>query len=167
MQDSDLKRILAKIRQKQFRFLAAGENGRVYEVDDEDVVFKITKEQDEYAVAERIVNRYSDFTTFIPVYWVDGKNMYIMANAEPISGDMRGKIDAFMQDFYGFARERGGEVSIFEFANEADIDAILQNFIMALQADVEKLDIPEFELDMDFRADNVMQWNGKLVLVDW
>ena len=168
MSEKDLNRCLEKIRNKQFRFIAAGDNGRVYEIDGEDKTFKITKEQDEYEVADIIVNRYNEFTTFIPVYYVDGKNMYIMANASELPIRIKKTIDMFMQDFALFAREEGGEVSIFDFISETDnLDPILDNFLNALYEDVKKLDIPDFDLDIDFRSDNIMMWNGKMVMVDW
>lgn len=168
MSDSDINRCLDKIKNKQFKIIGAGDNGRVYEIDGEDKVFKITKEQDEYEVAERIVNQSDKFTTFIPVYYVNGTDMYIMANAEQLSGRMKQEVDSFMQEFNSFAREQGGEVSIFEFVQQTDsVNAQLDNFLNALQRDVERLDIPEFELDIDFRSDNLMTWNGKMVLVDW
>lgn len=168
MSESDLKRCLDKIRNKQFRLIGAGDNGRVYEIDGEDKTFKITKEQDEYEVADIIVNRYNEFTTFIPVYYVDGKNMYIMANASELPIRIKKSIDMFMQDFAVFARGEGGEVSIFDFINETDsIDPMLDNFLNALQSDIEKLNIPEFDLDLDFRSENIMMWNGNMVMVDW
>jgi len=168
MSEQDLNRCLDKIRNKQFRLIGAGDNGRVYEIDGEDKTFKITKEQDEYEVADIIVNRYNEFTTFIPVYYVDGKNMYIMANASELPVRIKKSIDMFMQDFASFARDEGGEVSIFDFTQETDnLDPILDNFLNALQSDVQKLNIPEFDLDLDFRSDNVMMWNGKMVMVDW
>ena len=168
MSESDLKRCLDKIRNKQFRFIAAGDNGRVYEIDGEDKAFKITQERDEYEVADIIVNRYNEFTTFIPVYYVDGKNMYIMANASDLPVRIKKSIDLFMEDCASFARSEGGEVSIFDFIEETDnLDPLLDNFLNALQADVAKLNIPEFELDLDFRSDNIMMWNGKMVMVDW
>ena len=168
MSEKDLDRCLDKIQNKQFRFIAAGDNGRVYEIDGEDKTFKITKEQDEYEVADIIVNRYNEFTTFIPVYYVDGKNMYIMANASELSIRIKKSIDMFMQDFANFARDEGGEVSVFDFISETDsLDPILDNFLNALYEDVKKLNIPEFDLDIDFRSDNIMMWNGKMVMVDW
>ena len=168
MSESDLKRCLDKIRNKQFRLIGAGDNGRVYEINGEDKTFKITKEQDEYEVADIIVNRYNEFTTFIPVYYVDGKNMYIMANASELPIRIKKSIDMFMQDFAVFARDEGGEVSIFDFINETDsIDPMLDNFLNALQSDIEKLNIPEFDLDLDFRSENIMMWNGNMVMVDW
>lgn len=168
MSDKDLTRCLDKIRNKQFRLIGAGDNGRVYEIDGEDKVFKITKEQDEYEVANVIVDRYNEFTTFIPVYYVDGKNMYIMANASPLPIHIKKSIDMFMQDFAAFARDEGGEVSIFDFIAETDsIDPMLDNFLNALKIDVDKLNIPEFDLDLDFRSDNIMLWNEKMVMVDW
>ena len=152
MSENDLNRCLDKIRNKQFRLIGAGDNGRVYEIDGEDKAFKVTKEQDEYEVADIIVNRYNDFTTFIPVYYVDGKDMYIMANASELPIRIKKSIDMFMQDFASFARDEGGEVSVFDFIDETDnLDPMLDNFLNALQSDVNKLNIPEFELDIDFR----------------
>jgi hypothetical protein len=168
MSENDLNRCLDKIRNKQFRLIGAGDNGRVYEIDGEDKAFKVTKEQDEYEVADIIVNRYNEFTTFIPVYYVDGKNMYIMANASELPIRIKKSIDMFMQDFASFARDEGGEVSVFDFIDETDnLDPMLDNFLNALQSDVNKLNIPEFELDIDFRSENIMMWNGKMVMVDW
>ena len=168
LSESDIQRCLDKIQQKQFRLIGAGDNGRVYEIDGEDKVFKITKERDEYEVANIIVNRYTEFTTFIPVYYVDRKNMYIMANASELSIRLKKEIDMFMQDFASFARDEGGEVSIFDFLPDAgDLNPIVDNFLNALKADIDKLQISEFDLDLDFRSDNVMMWDGNLVLVDW
>jgi len=168
LSESDLQRCLSKIQNKQFRLIGSGDNGRVYEIDGEDKVFKITKERDEYEVANIIVDRYTEFTTFIPVYYVDGKNMYIMANASELPIRVKKTIDMFMQDYAVFAREEGGEVSIFDFISETDsVDPMIANFLNALKTDVAKLNIPEFDLDLDFRSDNVMMWSGNLVLVDW
>lgn len=164
----DIQQCLDKIQRKEFRLIGAGDNGRVYEIDGEDKVFKITKEQDEYAVAERIVDRYKDFTCFIPVYYVDGKNMYIMANAEPLPDTIKQTIDSFMRKYAAFARKNGGEVSVFDFIAETPAtDPVLDNFLNTLQIEVEKLNIPDIELDLDFRSDNIMIWNGNMVLVDW
>lgn len=168
LSEADIQRCLTKIQQKQFRLIGAGDNGRVYEIDGEDKVFKITKEQDEYEVASIIVNRYNEFTTFIPVYYVDGKNMYIMANASEIPTRLKKEIDLFLQDFAVFARGEGGEVSIFDFLPDAgSINPMIDNFLTSLKTDIDKLQIPEFELDLDFRSDNIMIWNGNMVLVDW
>ena len=166
--DSDIQQCLDKIKNKQFRFLGQGDNGRVYEIDGEDKVFKITKERDEYAVAERIVNQYDKYTTFIPVYYVDGKNMFIMANASKLPTRVARAVDLFMDDFAQFARAEGGEVSIFEFMQQTDaIDPVIDNFLNALHADVKKISIPELDLDLDFRSENIMIWNGNMVMVDW
>lgn len=168
MSERDIDRCLEKIRNKQFRMIGAGDNGRVYEIDGEDKVFKITQERDEYEVADIIVNRYNEFTTFIPVYYVDGKNMYIMSNASELPIRIKKSLDMFMGDFGSFARNEGGEVSIFDFVAETDnLDPIIDNFLNSLQSDIAKLDIPEFELDIDFRSENIMMWNGKMVMVDW
>ena len=94
--------------------------------------------------------------------------MYIMANADRLPQSMRREVDSFMRDFSAYARENGGEVSIFDFIQETEIkNQQLNNFLNALQVDIDKLNIPEFDLDLDFRSDNLMIWNGNLVLVDW
>lgn len=169
--DTELSRLLAKIKNKQFRLLGAGDNGRVYEIDGEDRVFKITRERDEFEVAKVIVGRWTEFTTFVPVYYVDEKqSMYIMANANSISAETRTMITAFLRDFAQYAREQGGEVSIFEYLDNdgaRNIPTKLVNFLRALQQDILRTGIVEFDLDLDFSADNVMVWNNKMVLVDW
>jgi hypothetical protein len=168
MTESDVNRCLTKIKNKQFKLIGAGDNGRVYEIDGEDKVFKITKEQDEYAVADIIVNRYTEFTTFIPVYYVNGRDMYIMSMAEELNGKQRVMINRFIVDYKNYAREQGGEVSIFDFMSVTDsIDPQLDNFLNALQVDVEKLNIEDLDLDLDFKTDNIMIYNGKMVMVDW
>ena len=168
MSERDIQRCLNKIKNSEFQIIGAGDNGRVYEINGEDKVFKITKEQDEYEVASIIVNRYNEFTTFIPVYYVDGKNMYIMANASEIPTRLKKEIDLFLQDFAVFARGEGGEVTIFDFLPDAgSINPMIDNFLTSLKNDIDKLQIPEFELDLDFRSDNIMIWNGNMVLVDW
>jgi hypothetical protein len=169
--DDELQRLLDKIKNKQFRFLGSGDNGRVYEIDGEDRCFKITQERDEFEVAKVIVGRWTEFTTFIPVYYVnEEKHLYIMANAEPVSDSVKVMIEKFLQGFTQYARSLGGEVSIFEYLDNdgaRNTDLKLVNFLRALQQDVERTGIAEFDLDLDFNADNVMMWDNKIVLVDW
>jgi hypothetical protein len=171
LSDSEKTRLLDKIKNKQFRLIGGGDNGRVYEIDGEDKVFKITTERDEFEVATIIVNRSAEFTCFIPVYYVsDQEQMYIMSNAETLPDSDRINIDSFVEQFKQFARSEGGEVSIFDFLDAdgaRNTDVTLVNFIRALKRDVDKLGIPEFDLDLDFGSSNMMLWNNKLVLVDW
>lgn len=168
--DSDIKRILDKIQNKQFKLFGQGDNGRVYEIDGEDKLFKITTEREEYRVAETIVGRHSEFTTFIPVYYVNENNMYIMAKADELSGKQQLSIDRFIEQYKLYAREQGGEVSIFEYLDAEggrETDVLLVNFLRALQRDIQKTGIADLDLDLDFKTDNVMRWNGKLVMIDW
>lgn len=170
MTDSDLTRILAKIQNKQFALFGQGDNGRVYEIEGEDKLFKITTEKEEYRVAEVIVNRYAEFTTFIPVYYVDGNNMYIMAKASELSSKQKFAIDQFIINYKTYAQEEGGEVSIFDYLDAEggrETNMQLVNFLRAMQRDIQKTDIPDLDLDLDFKTDNVMIWNGKLVMIDW
>jgi hypothetical protein len=166
----DIKFALTQIQQKKFRLLGAGDNGRVYEIDDTDLVFKITSEPAEYEIATKIVNRAATFSTFIPIFYVDGKNMYIMNNADELPGTTRMDIDRYMQDYKAYARSEGGEVSVFDFLQVCDRTAYSQiviNFLDALQADIRKLNIADIELELDFNTGNIMTWNGSLVMVDW
>jgi len=169
LEESDVNRLLDKIKDKQFKFFAQGDNGRVYEIDGEDKLFKISKSQDELDVASIIVGRSSEFSTFIPVYYFKD-NMFIMSKATTLSNNIKQSISVFIDKFKQFAREEGGEVSIFDFL-DADgarlTDVKIVNFLRALQQDINKMGINELELDLDFRVENVMMWNNNLVMVDW
>lgn len=171
LSENEINRLLDKIKNKQFRFIGSGDNGRVYEIDGEDKVFKVTTERDEYEVAKIITGRWNEFTTFIPVYYVNDKeHMFIMANADILAESDKQMIDDFMKRYGNFARAEGGEVSIFDFLDAdgaRDTDVKLVNYLRALQRDVQKTGISEFDLDLDFRSENLMLWNGKMVLVDW
>lgn len=170
MSEDDVKRILEKIRKKQFLLFGQGDNGRVYEIAGEDKLFKITTETEEYRVAETIVGRTTEFTTFIPVYYVDGRNMYIMAKANDLSTKQKINIDQFILKYKTYAQDQGGEVSIFDYLDAdggRDVDMQLVNFLRALQRDIQKTGIEDLDLDLDFKTDNVMIWNNKLVMIDW
>jgi hypothetical protein len=171
--DSDFSRMREKIQNKEFRFVGQGDNGRVYEIDGEDKVFKLTTDAQEYEVAEVIVGRESEFSTFIAVHYVGklgSEQMFIMSKASELSGNDKNAIDLFMQGFKTYAYEQGGEVSIFDYLDAdgaRDADTELVNFLRALQTDIAKTGIEDLELDLDFKTDNVMRWQGRLVLVDW
>jgi hypothetical protein len=171
LSDNEINRLLDKIKNKQFRFIGSGDNARIYEIDGEDKVFKVTTERDEFEVASIIVGRWSEFTTFIPVYYVnDREHMFIVANADILPDSDKQMVDEFMKRYGDYARQEGGEVSIFDFLDAdgaRNTNTKLVNFLRALQRDVDKINIPEFDLDLDFRSDNLMIWNGKMVLVDW
>jgi len=93
-----------------------------------------------------------------------------MAKASELSERQKSIIDQFITNYKTYAQEQGGEVSIFDYLDAdgaRDIDIQLINFLRALQRDIEKIDIPDLELDLDFKTDNVMTWNNKLVMIDW
>ena len=170
IESRDLAELLNKIKSKQFRLFGQGDNGRVYEIDDTDLVFKITDETAEYEVAEVIVGRAQEFSTFIPVHYVNGKNMYIMSKANALSGQQQSDIQNFINNFKQFAQEQGGEVSIFDYLDSdgaRNTNETLVNFLRALQRDIQKTGISDLDLDLDFKPDNVMVWQGKMVLIDW
>lgn len=168
--ESDLNRLLQKIKTKQFKLFGQGDNGRVYEIDGEDKLFKITTETEEYRVAEVLVGRNTQFSTFIPVYYVDGHNMYIMAKASKLSRQQQLNIDQFISRYKDFALQQGGEVSIFDYLDAdggRDSNVNLVNFLRALQQDIRKTGVEDLDLDLDFKTDNIMIWNGNLVMIDW
>jgi hypothetical protein len=93
-----------------------------------------------------------------------------MANAETLPQSDRSMIDKFTDQYKKFAYDEGGEVSIFDYLDAdgaRNTDIKLVNFIRALQRDIQKIGIDELDLDLDFSSDNMMIWNGKMVLVDW
>jgi hypothetical protein len=168
--EPDVNRLLQKIKNKQFRLFAQGDNGRIYEIEGEDKLFKITDESSEYEVAEIIVGRHSQFSTFIPIHYVDGKNMYIASKANPLSLALQNDLDSFIKNYKQFAYNEGGEVSIFDFLDAdgaRNTNEVLVNFLRALQQDIQRTGIEDLDLDLDFKTDNVMLWNGNLVLIDW
>ena len=170
LSEDETTRLVNKINQKQFTFFDKGDNGRIYSINDEDKLFKITTESEEYKVADIIVGKKDMYTTFIPVHYVNGKNMYIMSRAEPLSTNEINEINNFLNGFKQYAREEGGEVSVFDYLDAdggRDNNEQIVNFLRALQQDVKRIGIPDLDLDLDFKSDNVMRWDGNLVMIDW
>lgn len=164
--------LLNKIKNKEFKFYARGDNGKVYSINGEDLLMKITTEPDEIAVADKIVGQYSIFNAFIPVIYSDsGRKMYIMKKANNLPGNIRNKLIQFYENYKDFARQqRGLEISIFDYLEStgiSNIDPKISNFIQALGQQVKKTRIGDLELSLDFRPDNVMIWQGNLVMIDW
>ena len=50
--EQESERLLSKIRNKEFQFFNSGDNGKVYSINGEDLLKKITSEPDEIAVAD-------------------------------------------------------------------------------------------------------------------
>ena len=68
------------------------------------------------------------------------------------------------------SHDQGGEVSIFDYLDAEggrDHDQELVTFIRAIQQEIKKMGIIDLDLDLDFKTDNVMRWQGRLVLIDW
>ena len=170
LSEPEISRLVDKISNKEFEFFDKGDNGRIYSINGEDKLFKITTETEEYKVADIIVGKNQMYTTFIPVHYVDGKNMYIMSKAESLSTNEINEINNFLNGFKQYAREQGGEVSIFDYLNAdgaRENNEQVVNFLRALEQDIKRIGLPEFDLDLDFKSDNVMRWNGNLVMIDW
>ena len=164
-------RLIDKIKNKDFTFFARGDNGKVYELNGEDLLFKITSEPDETAVADVIVGRYGEFNAFIPVHYSDSeRKMYIMNKASKLDSNSRIEIEKFYTGFKEFARQQGGETSIFDYLNAdgaRNIDPKFISFLRALEQQVKKTGIGDLDLSLDFKPDNIMLWNGNYVMIDW
>jgi hypothetical protein len=90
-----------------------------------------------------------------------------MARANELPGSIKSKLEQFISGYKQFAKSEGGEVSIFDYLETIDKQDIITNFVSALQQDINKIAIPDLDLDLDFKSDNIMQWNGQLVMIDW
>ena len=170
LSEDETTRLADKINRKEFTFFDKGDNGRIYSIDGEDKLFKITTESEEYKVADNIVGKKDMYTTFIPVHYVNGKNMYIMSKAESLNVNEINEINNFLNGFKNYAREQGGEVSIFDYLDAdgaRENNDRLVNFLRALQQDIQRIGLVDLDLDLDFKADNVMRWNGNMVMIDW
>ena len=97
--EQESERLLSKIRNKEFQFFNSGDNGKVYSINGEDLLMKITSEPDEIAVADVIVGRYNEYNAFIPVIYSDNKTMYIMKRASKLSSDMLHEITQFYEKY--------------------------------------------------------------------
>jgi hypothetical protein len=93
-----------------------------------------------------------------------------MAKANKLNRNMQNNIIQFTDAFKRYAQEMGGEITIFDYLDNdgaRDADTQLVNFLRALQQDIQKMNIPDLDLDLDFGVNNVMVWNGNMVLTDW
>jgi hypothetical protein len=171
LQQEQINSLLDKIRNKQYVRIGAGDNGIVYEISDTDYVFKITQERDEFEVASVIVGRESEFKCFIPVIYVnESEKMYIMNNASKLPIRYKQMIDNFFERYTKFALDMQGEVSIFDYLDAdggKETELELVTFLKKLKQEIIRTGISEFDLDLDFKSDNVMMFNNQLVLVDW
>ena len=168
--DQEADRLLSKVRNKEFQFFNSGDNGKVYSLNGEDLLMKITNEPDEIAVADTIVGQMEKYNAFIPVVYTDNKKMYIMKKADQLSRDMLNKITLFYEGYKNYARQQGIETSIFDYLNNdgaRDLDSKLANFLRALEQQVKDMGIGDLDLSLDFKPDNIMNWNGNIVMIDW
>jgi len=167
----DANRLLKKINNKELTFLGSGDNGKVYSINGEDLLFKITTEPDEVAVADVIVGRQNEFDAFIPVYYSDSKKrVYIMNRASDLPINLKSELDRYYEDYKQFARSQGLETSIFDFLNteaSRNYNPRIITFLRALEQQVKKTGIGDLEYSLDFRPENIMSWNGNLVMIDW
>lgn len=93
-----------------------------------------------------------------------------MSKANQLSSNDKQNIEQFLQGYKSYAREMGGEVSIFDYLSDdgaRDLDQEVVSFLRSLQTEIKKMGITDLELNLDFKTDNVMRWQGRLVLIDW
>ncbi len=93
-----------------------------------------------------------------------------MSKASSLNNNDINSIDVFMNSYKQYAREIGGEASVFDYIDAdgaRDVDPELISFLRALQRDINKMGILDLDLDLDFKTDNIMRWQGRLVLIDW
>ena len=166
-----IKHLLSLVKQGKIQRIGAGDNGVVSQIGDEPYVFKKTNERAETEVASVIVGRESEFRTFIPVIYVnEEKNFFISKMAKPLLLPYVEMIDKFKDHFSKFAQQQETESSLFDYLDAEgarETEKPLVDFLRRLQQQVERTCIPEFDLDLDFKSDNVMMYQSKMVLVDW
>ena len=171
LQQEQVNSLLEKIRNKEFKRIGAGDNGVVYKINNTEYVFKITMERDEFDVASVIVGRESEFICFVPVVYVNEVDrMYIMHNAAKLPIRYKQMIDSFYSRYTKFALDMQSEVSIFDYLDAdgaRETEPYLITFLRKLEQEVIRTGISEFDLDLDFKSDNVMLFKNQLVLVDW
>ena len=93
-----------------------------------------------------------------------------MNRASNLSSTILQEISNFYENYKEYARSQGVETSIFDYFNNdgaRNLNENISSFIRALEQQVKNTGIGDFELSLDFKPDNIMSWNGNLVMVDW
>ena len=96
--------------------------------------------------------------------------MYILNKATQLSDIEKQELETFYQGFKNYMRQEGPNATIFDYLDTEETrnySAKLINFLRALQQQVRKTNIGDFDQTIDFKPDNVMKWNGNLVMIDW
>ena len=166
-----IKHLLSLVKQGKIQRIGAGYNGVVSQIGDEPYVFKKTNERAETEVASVIVGRESEFRTFIPVIYVnEEKNFFISKMAKPLLLPYVEMIDKFKDHFSKFAQQQETETSFFDYLDAEgarNTEPVLVNFLRNLQQDIIRTGIDELDLDIDFKSNNVMIYENRLVMIDW
>ena len=84
--------------------------------------------------------------------------------------NLKSELDQYYNDYKEYARSQGLETSIFNFLNteaSRNYSPTIITFLRALEQQVKKTGIGDLELSLDFRPENIMLWNGSLVMIDW
>jgi len=96
--------------------------------------------------------------------------MYILSRAENLSEREKSELQLFYNNFKQYMRQEGPNATIFDYLNTEETrqySTILINFLRALEQQVRKTNIGDLDQTLDFKPDNIMKWNGNLVMIDW
>jgi len=142
------------------KYLGSGDNGVALELPDGKVI-KVTTDSVELEHAEALKNK--NFTSIIPIEKVktikDNLGYIIMSNAGKLTSTERLSLED---------AERDVEAYLFNNDDEALLklkpNSKLHNFVVSIKDAYEKsgLDIEE----IDYSADNIMNYDGRFVMVD-
>ena len=93
-----------------------------------------------------------------------------MSKASNLTDNLKSEITRYYEDYKEFARNQGLETSIFNYLNteaSRNYSPRVITFLRALEQQVKKTGIGDLELSLDFKPENIMLWNGNLVMIDW
>jgi hypothetical protein len=96
--------------------------------------------------------------------------MYILNRADNLSDTETQELNSFYQGFKNYMRQEGPNVTVFDYLNMEETrkySTRLINFLRALEQQVRKTNIGDLDQTIDFKPDNIMKWNGNLVMIDW
>jgi hypothetical protein len=93
-----------------------------------------------------------------------------MSNATDLTPTQLVEIQKFFSDYKHVMQKSSDDISILEWGNQQstyEYSVELIEFISQLYTDCNLVNIDDLAVDIDFRPENVMQYNGRMVMVDW
>lgn len=167
---SILSKLLDKVNNGEYTRIGAGDNGIVWKINDEDFIIKKTSDQTEFELASVIVGRHSEFSCFVPVFYVnETKHVYIASFASQLPAGIKQEFNKIFNNWKQLQQSEG-EISLFEFISnysQENVDMEILNFIKSLELELDKTGLSDIKLEIDLHIDNIMYYNGNIVLTDW